>query len=65
MRMVRRPTYAGNLKDKDEQDIFYWATEKTPWERLQESWRLHCINNDIKPSENKLNKHVSKAYKRS
>lgn len=65
MKMERKPTYAGNVKEKDELDILYWASEKTPWERLQESWRLHCINYNIKPSENRLNKQLSKAYKRS
>ena len=65
MKMERRPTYAGKGREKDERDIFYWAFEKTPWERLQESWRLHCLNHNISESENKLNKSVNKASKRS
>ena len=64
MKMDRKPTYAGKVKEKDEQDIFYWAFEKTPRERLQESWRLHCLNHNIKPSENRLDKTKSSATKR-
>lgn len=63
--MLRKPTYAGKTTDKDHLDIIYWATQKTPHERLQEAWRLHCINNNIKPADNRLNKNVSKALKRS
>lgn len=47
VRMVRRPTYAGAVGDKDNADIFYWATEKTPVDRLSESWRLHCLNHGV------------------
>jgi len=64
MKMDRRPTYAGNGMEKDRLDIFYWAFEKTPWQRLQESWRLHCLNHNIKPSENRLDKTKSSASKR-
>jgi len=64
MKMQRIPTYAGTVSEKDELDILYWAIHKTPWERLQESWRLHCVNNGITPAENKLNKTISKASKR-
>jgi hypothetical protein len=65
MRMDRKPTYAGNIREKDERDILFWALEKSPWERLEESWRLHCLNHNIKPAENKLDKTASSASKRA
>jgi len=65
MRMIRKPTFAGKVQEKDENDILYWAFQKTPAERLAESWRLHCLNHGLEPSENRLNKMVSSAKKRN
>ncbi len=62
--MQRILTYAGTVSEKDELDILHWAMNKTPWERLKESWRLHRVNNGITDAENKLDKTVSKAQKR-
>lgn len=45
--MNRQPTYAGKAEEKDNLDILYWATEKTALERLNESWRLHCLNHNV------------------
>lgn len=63
--MQRKPTYSGKATEKDELDILYWAFEKTALERLLESWRLHCVNHDIDPFNSKINKNISKAFKRS
>ena len=65
MKMRRIPTYSGKIKKKDELDILYWAFEKTARERLLESWRLHCVNHGIDPYNCKINKKISKAFKRS
>ncbi len=64
MKMIRKPTYAGNAKNKDQLDIFYWAFQKTPVERLSESWRLHCLNNNVEYNI-KLNKKAAKASLRN
>ena len=64
IRMVREPTFAGNAKDKDKLDILYWALNKTPRQRLEEAWRLHCANYGISPSEIRLDKTKSIAFKR-
>ncbi|HNP19945.1 MAG TPA: hypothetical protein PKL31_16015 [Fulvivirga sp.] len=61
--MQRTPFYAGKVKDKDENDILYWANSKTAKERLAEAWRLHCANHNIDP-KTPLNRKVSKAHKR-
>ena len=45
--MIRQPSYAGKIVEKDELDVLFWASEKTPFERLAESWRLNCINHNI------------------
>jgi len=45
--VIRKPTYAGTVSEKDELDIIYWATQKTPSERLAESWRLNCRNHNV------------------
>jgi len=65
MKMIRKPTYSGSIRKKDEQDILYWAFQKTAQERLYESWRLHCINHDIDPFSSKLDKTKARAAKRS
>ena len=64
IRMVREPTFAGYARDKDKQDILYWALNKTPRQRLEEAWRLHCANHSVSPSEMRLDKTKSKAFKR-
>ncbi|MCF6352457.1 MAG: hypothetical protein L3J06_05570 [Cyclobacteriaceae bacterium] len=64
MKMIRKPTYAGLVKNKDVQDILFWALEKTPSQRLSESWRLHCINNNM-PFDAKIDKTVVKASLRN
>jgi len=46
-RMIRKATYAGKVKTKDELDIKFWAEEKTVSERLAESWRLNCFNHNV------------------
>jgi len=61
--MERRPTYAGKIKEKDEQDILFWALKKSPIERLQESWRLNCVNHGISTTS-RLNKAIFSARKR-
>ena len=63
-RMVREPTFAGYAKEKDERDILYWAFKKTPRQRIEEAWRLHCANYDIDPSEIRLDRTKSNAFKR-
>lgn len=35
--MIRKPTYAGKVSEKDELDILFWATRKSPKERLAEN----------------------------
>ena len=60
---MRKPTYAGKVDTKDEQDIFLWARYKTAEERLIESWRLHCINNGISIQQ-KLDRSTSTAKRR-
>ena len=62
--MIRKPTYVGTVNEKDQLDIFYWAFEKTAAQRLSESWRLHCINNNI-PFDAKIDKTVVKASLRN
>jgi hypothetical protein len=62
--MIRQPTYAGNVQEKDELDILHWALNKSISERLSESWRLNCINHGI-PLNSSINKTVSTATKRS
>jgi len=64
MKMIRKPSYAGNIKEKDQLDIFYWAFEKNSAQRLSESWRLHCMNNNI-PIDTRLDKSFAKAHLRS
>lgn len=64
MKMYRKPTYSGKIKEKDELDILFWAIEKTALERLQESWRMHCINHSIDPVTSRLDKNKSFARKR-
>ena len=59
--MVRKPTSYGKIKEKDQDDIFYWAFKKSAIQRLSESWRLHCANNNI-PIDSKMNRSVNKAY---
>jgi hypothetical protein len=60
--MIRKPTYSGNVNEKDQNDIDYWAS-KSPQERLKEAWRLHCMNHNIS-FDHKLNKARNKASKR-
>jgi hypothetical protein len=60
--MDRKPTYSGKIKDKDQEDISYWAFEKTAAERLAESWRLHCMNQNL-PTNYKMHNSKSKALK--
>jgi len=45
--MNRKPTYAGTVEEKDAMGILFWAKEKSAFERLEEAWRLHCINHSI------------------
>lgn len=61
--MIRKPTYAGTVQEKDDLDILYWATCKSPAERLQESWRLNCLNHNI-PLDSRMNRNVGTAKKR-
>ncbi|WP_425390886.1 hypothetical protein [Ekhidna sp.] len=61
--MIRKPTYAGKIGQKDYEDILFWAFEKTPEERLIESWRLHCLNHGIS-QESLLDKNSAIAKKR-
>lgn len=63
MKMVRKPTFAGKIDDKDKEDILFWATQKTPGERLAESWRLHCLNHGLSPDEVRLDRTKSSARK--
>lgn len=63
MRMQRKPTFAGRIKDKDKADISYWAFEKSAKERLHEAWRLHCSNHNIDINES-IRKDKSFARKR-
>jgi len=60
--MIRKPTYAGNVKEKDELDILFWSKKKA-LERLEESWRLNCINHNI-PIDSRMNRNVVTAKKR-
>jgi len=62
--MVRKLTYAGKVDEKDIKDILFWATEKTASERLNESWRLHCLNHNISFDLN-IDKTKNKATLRS
>ena len=61
--MERKPTYAGKADIKDEIDILFWALEKSPKERIEESWRLNCLNHGIN-IQTRLNKKVFSARKR-
>lgn len=61
--MIRKPTFAGKIKEKEEAEILFWATEKTGEERLSESWRLHCLNHGISP-QSRIDRNVTKAKKR-
>lgn len=65
MRMIRKPTFAGKVEEKDSEDIFYWAFQKTAFERLCESWRLNCINHGYQSHELRLDKTIAKATKRN
>lgn len=62
--MKREPTYAGQVSKKDELDILFWATIKSPQERLAESWRLNCINNGV-PIDIKMDRSQVSAQKRN
>jgi hypothetical protein len=62
--MIRKPTYAGNVQEKDTLDILHWALNKSIPERLAECWRLNCINYGI-PMNTKMNKNISSAHKRN
>jgi len=62
MKMVRKPTFAGKIQEKDDQDILFWAFQKTAAERLIGSWRLHFMNHGVDPSEVRLDKTKSRAY---
>jgi hypothetical protein len=62
--MQRIPTYHGNIEKKDELDILFWAKKKTPLERLSESWRMHCVNNNIDPLSIRLDRFKASAFKR-
>lgn len=62
-KMLREPTFAGKAEDKDRADLEYWAFEKTPWERIKEAWRLHCMNHNI-PTNTRLDKTTNHARKR-
>lgn len=64
MAMERRPTFTGKIKSKDWEDILFWATHKTPRERLEEAWRLHCLNHNVNPKEIKLNKFMQVSRRR-
>lgn len=61
--MIRKPTYAGIAKEKDELDIKYWAEKKTVSERLAESWRLNCLNHNVSTSI-RMERVFNKASKR-
>lgn len=61
--MIRKPTYAGKIEQKDNEDVLFWAQNKTPEERLIESWRLHCLNHNISP-KCLLDKNLASAKKR-
>lgn len=61
--MIRQPTYAGKIKEKDDLDILFWANEKTPFERLAESWRLNCMNHGI-PTNTRMIRTFTSAIKR-
>jgi len=61
MKMVRKPTYSGNVEEKDQNDILFWAFHKSATQRLVEAWRLHCLNYNIQPSL-KMDKSFNKAY---
>lgn len=65
MKMVRKPTFAGSVKEKDEQDIYHWAFEKTALERLVESMRLYCLNHNFDMRQLKFDKTVCVASKRN
>jgi len=62
--MVRKPTFAGKANKKDELDILYWANEKTASDRLQEAWRLHCMNMNV-PTNIRMDKKANKAQLRN
>ncbi|MFY0654067.1 MAG: hypothetical protein JXQ96_18665 [Cyclobacteriaceae bacterium] len=62
--MIKIPTFSGKIQEKDNNDIFYWAFEKSPAQRLEESWRLHCANHNIDPQSVRLDKSKSSARKR-
>ncbi len=62
--MERKATYAGKVEEKDALDILYWAKQKSPFERLEESWRLHCLNYNV-PFDVSINKKYHKAKKRN
>lgn len=62
--MIRKPTYAGNVKEKDDLDIIHWAIDKTASERLAESWKLNCMNHNI-PIKSQIDKTISLAHKRN
>ena len=61
--MIRKPTYAGKVKEKDQLDIKFWAEEKTISERLAESWRLNCLNHNVS-SNIRMTRVFCKALKR-
>jgi len=61
--MIRKPTYAGKINEKDALDIKFWAEEKTVSERLDESWRLHCLNHNV-PTSIRMERVFNKASKR-
>lgn len=61
--MIREATFAGKVQEKDEDDIFYWAFEKTHEERLEESWRLHCMNHGVS-TQHRLDRTKASAKKR-
>jgi len=64
MKMIRKPTFAGKIQEKDERDIRFWAYEKTAEERVQEAWRLHCANHNVDPVNAKLDRTKMRAWKR-
>lgn len=62
--MIRKPTYAGKIQEKDQLDIIFWAHDKSPIERLSESWRLNCMNHNV-PIDIRMERTANSAKKRS
>ncbi|QSE99065.1 hypothetical protein [Fulvivirga lutea] len=63
--MIRKPTFSGKSANKDEEDILFWAYEKTAIQRLEESWRLNCLNHQLDPNTARMERRPISASKRS